>query len=533
MRIALILTSLFWASTLFTQKSTFELPKIDFDKTTNAAGTTTYYKNGAIVLEAHHPYQGTITYFCNKSNVVYDSVHVYHGKEMMEVRFKNGGSYAGFHIKKWSEGSNIVAFERYFKNKTLAYHYQGIAMNAVYNKPSPACSDDFLRIGTDVKYDKNGKEIYNVNYDNGKARFAIDTSSKKGKKKLKELKKAADQLVQNAYGKAFFKKHIKFNPSKSRGYYPDSYSYRKNKGIPDPRFGLHNWYKPENDVITYADISYTVFLEDDLIGDFITIRLDKDGNLVNAVDEGYARKWNMTRGMIEGAAYQSFLPPSEAIEFAKENGLYLDEENYLLDPFWEPFQKSGSMGKFYYRIRCNKHVKQMVGGQLILFDEWLINPFTKEVIKDREYRDGLFMELDFPRRSKQNGLYGFNRSFLEMEKKDPQIPFVYQDLPYEIQYRMIAKKDGKYGMISMKNEVMISFEYDRMSYVRFNLRRFKNEYVLVQQNGLWGMMDTEGTEILPPKYNSLRKKDENTIVGYIGETEKVIYNFRTKKAEEK
>ena len=240
----------------------------------------------------------------------------------------------------------------------------------------------------------------------------------------------------------------------------------------------------------------------------------------------------MTRGMIEGSPDQTFLPPSKAIEFAKDNGLYLTGD-YLLDAYWEPFQKSGYLGKFYYRIRCNEHVKQMVGGRLYLYDEWLINPFTKEVIKDREYRDGAFMELDFPRRSQQNGLYGFNRSFYEMEKKDPQIPFVYQELPREIQYRMIAKKDGKYGMISMKNEMMIPFEYDRMSFVRFNLRRFKNEYVLVQQNGLWGMMDTEGNEILPVKYNSMRKKDENTIVGYISETEKVTYNFRTKKTVEK
>lgn len=532
MRIALILTSLFWASTLFAQKSTFELPKIEFDNTEVNEGTTTYYKNGAIVQEAHLPYNRTITYYCNKSNVVYDSVHVYHGNTMMEVRFKGGGNNAGYHVKKWSENSNLVTFERFLLNKSLLYRYQGIAMNKVYNKPSPACANDFLRTGVDVKYDKNGKEIHYVNYKNGKHRFTSDKGKKKGKKKLQELKKAADQLVQDAYGKAFFKAHIKFNPAKSRGYYPNSYAYGRNRGNPDQRLGLYDWFQPESDTITFADISYTVFLDDNTIGDFITLRLDKNGNMVNAVDQSYARKWNFTRGMIEAATNKSFLAPTKAIDFAQANGLYMEGDDYILDPFWEPLQKSGHIGKFYYRIRCNKHLKKMVGGTLYLYDEWLIDPFTQEIIKDRESREGVFMELDYPRRSQKNGLYGFNDSFL-FEDKDPKIPFEYQELPREIQYRMIAKKDGKYGLISIDNEVLIPFEYDRITFVRFNLRRFKNEYLQVQKNGQWGMMDIEGNEILPVEYSALRKKDENTITGYIGETEKSIYNFRTKKTEQK
>jgi hypothetical protein len=532
MRIALVLISLFWACTLVAQKNTFQLPKIDYDKVEESEGTKTYTKNGKIVLEAHQPYKGVIKYYCNRSNAVYDSVHVYHGNNMMEVRFKNGGNNAGYHLKKWSDGSNLVIFERYFKNKSLQYRYQGIAQNKVYNKQSPACSDDFVRTGVDVKYDKEGKVISFVNYKKGKAKFAEDNSSKKGKKQLQELKKSADKLVQNAYGKTFFKKHIKFNPSKSTGYYPDSRAIRKNKGLPNLNFGLYNWFKPKSDTITYADISYTVFLDENNIGNFITIRLDKNGNMVDAVDQNYARKWNMTRGLIQGSPDQTFLPPAKAIAYAKQNGLYLEGEDYLIDPYWEPLKKSGYMGKFYYRIRCNKHVKQLLGGRLYIFDEWLIDPFTKEIIKDKEYRDGVFMELDYPRKSKKNGLYGFNNSFYDADK-GPKIPFEYQELPYEIQYRMIAKKNGKYGLISHKNEIIIPFEYDRMKYVPFSQRRFKNEFIQVQQNGQWGMLDMEGNEILPVKYTALRKQGENAISGYIGETEKVNYNFRTKQAVDK
>lgn len=525
MQKAIFLVALFYSSLLNAQKQTFELPRIDYDKVEENEGTKTFTRDGRLVLEIHYPFNNSIKHYCYKSNAVYDSIYIIHGKNMSEIRFNNSQYSPGIFSTSWKEGSNILLIEQFYPDKSLKERFRAIAKNAVYNQQSPACAYEFLKTGIYESYDEEGNETAYVDFDSDKARFKTDNSSKKGKLKLLELKKAADEVVINAYGKAFFEHHIKLNRQKSRGYYPTSFVYPGNNGQPSQRFAPFYWYMPENDTITFADFSYNIFLDEDHYSDIIVVRLDPRGNVVSAKDNSLANPENMTRGLITGTHGQRYLSPGKAIEYAGQNGLKTGENGYLIDVSWVPFDKGGTNGRLYYRILFNRFEKPMAGGNLFLYDEWLIDPFNREIIKDREFKDGVFSDMGYSRRTKRDGKYGFKREFFSDEIR---IPFEYDELPYDLGYLMIAKKNGLYGLITMNNEVNIPFEYDQLNFVPFDKTRFRDDFLTAKKGSFFGLLDKDGNEILPFEYSVFQKTEENIITGFIGGMEKVSYHFRTR-----
>jgi len=69
----------------------------------------------------------------------------------------------------------------------------------------------------------------------------------------------------------------------------------------------------------------------------------------------------------------------------------------------------------------------------------------------------------------------------------------------------LSKKDGKYGYVDKKGNVVVDYIYDDATE--------QNEYgfAAVKKNGLWGSINSIGKEIIKPKYNL----DNNLIIDFI------------------
>lgn len=87
---------------------------------------------------------------------------------------------------------------------------------------------------------------------------------------------------------------------------------------------------------------------------------------------------------------------------------------------------------------------------------------------------------------------------------------------------MAVKKDGKWGIITPKNEVIIPFEYD-------NIIGFSEGIALICKNKLWGAVDKKGKIIIPIQYESIKSCSEGKIAvkqdkkwGYMDKTGKWI-----------
>ncbi len=70
----------------------------------------------------------------------------------------------------------------------------------------------------------------------------------------------------------------------------------------------------------------------------------------------------------------------------------------------------------------------------------------------------------------------------------------------------VSKKDGKYGFIDTKENVVVDYIYEDATEL--------NEYgfAAIKKDGLWGAIDKEGNIVIDPKYNL----DENLKIDFIG-----------------
>ena len=70
----------------------------------------------------------------------------------------------------------------------------------------------------------------------------------------------------------------------------------------------------------------------------------------------------------------------------------------------------------------------------------------------------------------------------------------------------LSKKDGKYGFVDSKNNVVVDYIYDDATELN------KYGYAGVKKDGLWGSINNEGKVIIEPHYNL----DDNLKVNFIG-----------------
>ena len=78
-----------------------------------------------------------------------------------------------------------------------------------------------------------------------------------------------------------------------------------------------------------------------------------------------------------------------------------------------------------------------------------------------------------------------------------KVPVVYDDIKDNRMGLLYAKKDGKWGMINERNEVVLPFEYDN---IIASPTFYAQQGGILVKNGLQGFVDTKGTIVIQPKY---------------------------------
>ena len=70
----------------------------------------------------------------------------------------------------------------------------------------------------------------------------------------------------------------------------------------------------------------------------------------------------------------------------------------------------------------------------------------------------------------------------------------------------LSKKDGKYGFVNEKNEVIVDYIYDDAT------QQNEYGYAAIKKDGKWGSIDSKGNIVIEPKYNL----DNNLVINFIG-----------------
>lgn len=527
MKLFLTLISSLFFHTIFAQ---YQIPAFKYDdvEVLTEAGNVyrkNFKKNGVTVLEAHYPNGGLIQSLCFKSRVAADSVYIFHAPVFKEINFWQRGGEIG--VKSWDKDSGLVTFETYFADGRLKNKYSGIAMqggDAVH----PACAENYIKVKEAYKYNADGEELSYMNYDTGEGRFKDKTFSAANIASLEKLKASADQIVREHYGEGFFKQYIKPNYRKSAAHHPSANTYRRNNGFPNSIVPSDTWFMPEDERISYADISYYIQLEDGRLFDLITVRLDSVGGLVSHPDYSLSGKPNFTTGLLVQPAAGTYLTVDQALAAAKTEGLPVNDKDLQVGVKWEPAEKSGSAGTLYYQFLFNKLNKRVYGCNMFFYEEWLVNPFTKAIKKDGEVTAGE-CEPELVRRKNENGKYGY----IDAIDGSPIIPIEYDVVPKNFSYCMIVRKGDEYGCINDKNKILIPFEYDHITYVDFTLKRYHEDFLVVKKGDKLGLYNNKGEAILPIEYTKITSKDAHSIVALNGDKEAALYNCKTGKVVKK
>jgi len=127
-------------------------------------------------------------------------------------------------------------------------------------------------------------------------------------------------------------------------------------------------------------------------------------------------------------------------------------------------------------------------GKVIIPFEYQQLEFYNISSKDH-YEDELSAN-DFVFKAKQNGLLGF----IDIHHK-AVLAIQYDKLNFEKGQAFPASKEGKWGIINLKGEVKVPFQYDEMEGI-------DNAY-MVTQKGLKGIISKEGKALLPNRYTAI------------------------------
>ncbi|WP_221031338.1 WG repeat-containing protein [Actomonas aquatica] len=77
------------------------------------------------------------------------------------------------------------------------------------------------------------------------------------------------------------------------------------------------------------------------------------------------------------------------------------------------------------------------------------------------------------------------------------IPVIYERPIYFFTDAMVATLDGKVGLINKRHEILLPFAFDEVDARNVNSIR-------VQAGGLWGLYQSDGTEVLPVHYEAIK-----------------------------
>lgn len=89
-----------------------------------------------------------------------------------------------------------------------------------------------------------------------------------------------------------------------------------------------------------------------------------------------------------------------------------------------------------------------------------------------------------------------------------------------------VEKNGKWGLIDLSGQEIIPFEYERVNDCRYGC-------VQVKQNGKWGLVTLKNEVVVPAEYDLLAPLDrENPKIVLVGKADKLWYIYNTEKKQE-
>ena len=217
-------------------------------------------------------------------------------------------------------------------------------------------------------------------------------------------------------------------------------------------------------------------------------------NLVNQVQSvtqrGFIIKENDLYGEVNSsgeklieAKYQDLKEIKEGIYLAKQNDKYgiIDIDENIKVPF--------EYTAISYNDKANLFIAEDQNYNTLIFDK----DYNKKI-------EGVLVELNTEKsyiRMRINDEYKYYNFNCE-EKSNTEI--------LTDNTLFLSKKDGKYGYVDKKGNVVVEYIYDDATE--------QNEYgfVAVKKDGLWGSLNNEGKEVIEPKYNL----EDNLLINFIG-----------------
>lgn len=107
------------------------------------------------------------------------------------------------------------------------------------------------------------------------------------------------------------------------------------------------------------------------------------------------------------------------------------------------------------------------------------------------------------------------------------IPFIYEGL-WNVElngYLRCENTEGKYGIIDSRNNIIIPFEYDKIS----SYYNGKTELIPVKRNGRWGYINHSNKVIIPFNFDMAEPFDKGDDVAFVIQNGKYGYIDRTGK----
>ncbi|HAS45256.1 MAG TPA: hypothetical protein DCS93_32535 [Microscillaceae bacterium] len=503
------------------QAQKFTLPKITYDqvKVTRSdangnIGQKKYYQKGKVMLEVNYPFKGSIKGYCYSSNIVYDSTYIYPLEQRVYITFRGKKVY----YSTWKKGGNLIEERAYWANGKLRSKYTRLAPLDLLN-PAAECSGDKLYVGESFEYDKNGQLTSSKNFDTGKSQ---DSEKQKvlSDPRFKKMRKAADQTLQKAFGKRFFRKYLAVNYDDTKFLLSSIERSRYRRKAPRRGRGTKWFYYPKRkrpfDCIEFA---YLIKLDKNNWFKTIVVRVDTLGKVVFKKLSAYRGYENATQGLPEKPSIK-FLSMAQALKRVhSQKTAFPLTEDYWVKLIWKASEAGSAKGSYHYQFLYDRLKRSSYGSSQAYYRKALVNASNGKVtFSEDETSEEMEMESP-PSRRRKNEKYGI------VDYRKVLIPYVYEELPRYINDCMIARKDGKWGVINHKNKTLIPFEFERISYVKSSKKRYQKLFLVVAKNGLLGLHNRTGKKLFDPKFSSITVDDVRETI--------ILENAKGKKEEYK
>lgn len=518
------LTIIFFSYTSVLAQSDFTDLKFDSTKTFKNKGDTIYqidyFLKSNLIMQKFYPNGSSIGDFCDESGSVStnygrDSILVHLGYNNFIAEFSSEKKF--IYIKSWTANSNILRTVSYNNKGDETYNMQQAgtpyAMNAY-----AACKGQY-----DQYYIGELKELHNerltvvANYDEG-LKYSKDFKDATTLDPVfLKLKDQAISILKSSYGKKMLSKII-FNPEESCYYEAPKKERYYSRKAPSHNSGTRLLkFNKEEDKIKLVDFVFDIQIEDSRFS-CISLRLDSNGTLINKKILVWGKYQNTSLGLSEHQI-KKIITPTEAMEIAKKNSKWPIHGGTSVNMVWETEAESDTVGKLIYQINYDFIAK---GKSAWYARQVQIAAIDGTYLKEAEINEQL-MGIEDSKKFKENGKWGFRGWGREIT------PPEYDQLPNYPSQFMIVIKDGKYGVINKKNEVVIDFIYNSIDYHKSSLDRYNYRYAILKKDESVGFFDRYSGMLFDVQYKSIWENEKEQIIAISKEGKQVVFDLRTGK----